>query len=122
MRRHDGMGVAQHEAVAFQGCCRVWASMGSLTPPIRRRRPEKRSVPVESAIRTSVPQRLATCCNTCREGQSAAITGATGQLGRLAFAALKRRGVSPVALARDPAKAADLGTEVRAFDYAAPDA
>jgi len=46
-----------------------------------------------------------------------AITGATGQLGRLAIAALKSRGAAPVALARDPAKAADLGTEARAFDY-----
>ncbi|MFN5998035.1 MAG: SDR family oxidoreductase [Paracoccaceae bacterium] len=48
---------------------------------------------------------------------SVAITGATGQLGRLAIAALKARGASPVALARDPAKAADLGVETRAFDY-----
>lgn len=50
-----------------------------------------------------------------------AITGATGQLGRLAIAALKTRGASPVALARDPAKAADLGVETRAFDYFAAD-
>jgi len=48
-----------------------------------------------------------------------AITGATGQLGRLATAALKARGLSPIALVRDPAKAADLGTETRAFDYKA---
>lgn len=46
-----------------------------------------------------------------------AITGATGQLGRLAIAALKARGLLPVALARDPAKGADLGVPVRAFDY-----
>lgn len=46
-----------------------------------------------------------------------AITGATGHLGRLAVAALKARGAQPVALARDPAKAADLGVEARAFDY-----
>ena len=46
-----------------------------------------------------------------------AITGATGQLGRLAIAALKARGATPIALARDPAKAADLGVEARAFDY-----
>ena len=46
-----------------------------------------------------------------------AITGATGQLGRLAIAALQARGVSPIALARDPAKASDLGTQSRAFDY-----
>lgn len=50
-----------------------------------------------------------------------AITGATGQLGRLAIAALKARGAQPVALARSPEKAGDLGVEVRAFDYAAPD-
>lgn len=46
-----------------------------------------------------------------------AITGATGQLGRLAISALKARGATPVALARDPARAADLGVPVRAFDY-----
>lgn len=48
-----------------------------------------------------------------------AITGATGQLGRLAIAALKARAPSAdlIALARDPAKAADLGVPVRAFDY-----
>lgn len=49
-----------------------------------------------------------------------AITGATGQLGRLAIAALKARGARPVALARSPEKAADLGVEVRAFDYSKP--
>jgi NAD(P)H dehydrogenase (quinone) len=52
---------------------------------------------------------------------SIAITGATGQLGRLAIAALKARGASPIALARDPAKAADLGVEARAFDYTSAD-
>jgi len=51
-----------------------------------------------------------------------AITAATGQLGRLAIAALKARGAAPVALARSPDKAADLGVELRAFDYTAPDA
>jgi NAD(P)H dehydrogenase (quinone) len=51
-----------------------------------------------------------------------AVTGATGQLGRLAIAALKARGAAPIALARDPAKAADLGVEGRAFDYTKPDA
>lgn len=54
-----------------------------------------------------------------------AITGATGQLGRLAVAALKARvpAGSIVALVRDPAKAADLGVPTRAFDYtAAPEA
>ncbi len=50
-----------------------------------------------------------------------AITGATGQLGRLAIAALKSRGASPLALARDPARAADLGVETRAFDYTRAD-
>jgi NAD(P)H dehydrogenase (quinone) len=50
-----------------------------------------------------------------------AITAATGHLGRLAIAALQARGATPVALARSPAKAADLGVEVRAFDYTAPD-
>ena len=48
-----------------------------------------------------------------------AITGATGQLGRLGIGALKARGQSPIALVRDPAKAADLGVEARAFDYKA---
>ncbi len=48
-----------------------------------------------------------------------AITGATGQLGRLAITALKTRapGDKIIALARSPEKAADLGVEVRAFDY-----
>lgn len=46
-----------------------------------------------------------------------ALTGATGQLGRLAIAALKARGHAPVALVRDPAKAAVLGVAARAFDY-----
>ncbi len=51
------------------------------------------------------------------------ITGATGQLGRLAVSALKARVPAGqiVALARDPAKASDLGVAVRAFDYTAPD-
>lgn len=48
-----------------------------------------------------------------------AITGASGHLGRLAVTALKT--LVPVdqivALVRDPAKAADLGVEARAFDY-----
>lgn len=55
-----------------------------------------------------------------------AITGATGQLGRLVIAALLKRVASHeiVALARDPAKAVDLsilGVQVRPFDYDAPD-
>ena len=51
-----------------------------------------------------------------------AVTGATGQLGRLAIAALQARGAAPVALVRSPEKAADLGVEARAFDYTRPDA
>ena len=50
-----------------------------------------------------------------------AITGATGQLGRLAIAALQARAVRPIALARNPEKAADLGVEVRRFDYKSAD-
>ncbi|NPD16873.1 SDR family oxidoreductase [Xinfangfangia sp. D13-10-4-6] len=46
-----------------------------------------------------------------------AITGATGQLGRLAIAATKARGAAPIALVRSPEKATDLGVEARAFDY-----
>ncbi|KAB0623566.1 SDR family oxidoreductase [Castellaniella defragrans] len=51
-----------------------------------------------------------------------AITGATGQLGRLVIQHLKTR-VAPDrlrALARTPAKAADLGIAVRAADYDRP--
>lgn len=53
---------------------------------------------------------------------SIAITGATGQLGRLTIAALKRRlpAGEIVALARSPEKA-DLGVEARAFDYEQPE-
>lgn len=50
-----------------------------------------------------------------------AVSGATGQLGRLAIAALKARLAQPIALARDPAKAADLAVETRAFDYKSAD-
>ncbi len=46
-----------------------------------------------------------------------AVTGATGQLGRLIVAGLLDAGHAPVALARDPARASDLGVETRAFDY-----
>jgi NAD(P)H dehydrogenase (quinone) len=49
-----------------------------------------------------------------------AVTGATGQLGRLALAALKSRGTPAIALARDPSKA-PTGHESRAFDYSRPD-
>jgi NAD(P)H dehydrogenase (quinone) len=52
-----------------------------------------------------------------------AITAATGQLGRLVIDKLKAR-VDPsqiVALARTPAKGADLGVPVREADYARPE-
>lgn len=51
------------------------------------------------------------------------ITGGTGQLGRLVVEKLKERTVSEnlVALVRTPEKAADLGIEVRAFNYDRPD-
>jgi NAD(P)H dehydrogenase (quinone) len=52
---------------------------------------------------------------------SIAITAATGQLGRLAVAALVARGAAPIALVRNPQKAADLGVPVRRLDYTAPD-
>lgn len=50
-----------------------------------------------------------------------AVTGATGQLGRLALADLKSRGIPAIALARDPSKA-PAGHDARAFDYSRPDA
>lgn len=50
-----------------------------------------------------------------------AVTGATGQLGRLAIAALRARGAEPIALVRSPEKAADMTIEARSFDYRAPD-
>ena len=52
-----------------------------------------------------------------------AITGATGQLGRLTIAALKSRlpAADIIALARTPEKAADLGVPARAFDYDHPE-
>jgi NAD(P)H dehydrogenase (quinone) len=49
-----------------------------------------------------------------------AVSAATGQLGRLVLAGLKGR-TDVVALARDPAKAADLGFPVRAADYGRPE-
>lgn len=51
-----------------------------------------------------------------------AVTGATGQLGRIVVQKLKEK-VAPsqiVALARNAAKAADLGVEVREADYEKP--
>lgn len=52
-----------------------------------------------------------------------AVTGATGQLGRLTIAALKSRASAAdvIALVRDPAKAADLGVATRAADYTRTD-
>jgi NAD(P)H dehydrogenase (quinone) len=51
-----------------------------------------------------------------------AVTGATGQLGRLVVESLKAKTSAGeiVALVRSPEKAADLGVETRAFDYARP--
>ena len=52
-----------------------------------------------------------------------AVTGATGQLGRLVIGRLKdkTRGADVVALARTPKKAEDLGVEVREADYTKPE-
>ena len=52
-----------------------------------------------------------------------AVTGATGQLGRLVIESLKRKstGEPIVALVRSPEKASALGVEARAFDYAQPE-
>ena len=53
-----------------------------------------------------------------------AITGASGQLGRLIIEQLLSHKVAAeniVALVRNPAKAADLGVEVREADYEQPD-
>jgi len=50
-----------------------------------------------------------------------AVTGASGQLGRLVVTGLKTATPEAiVALVRDPAKVADLGVEARAFDYDSP--
>lgn len=51
------------------------------------------------------------------------ITGATGQLGKLAVEQLKKKVGKDrmVALIRDPDKAKDLGIETRTFDYDKPD-
>lgn len=55
-----------------------------------------------------------------------AVTGASGQLGRLVVEALLRAGPTPVvAIVRDPAKVADLavrGVDVRQADYGDPSA
>ncbi|GGK56117.1 SDR family oxidoreductase [Rufibacter glacialis] len=51
-----------------------------------------------------------------------AITGATGQLGRLVIEKLQEKGAAAnvVALVRSPQKATDLGVEVREADYEQP--
>ena len=51
------------------------------------------------------------------------VTGATGQLGRIVVEKLKEKVLAEniVALVRTPDKAADLGVEVRAFDYNEPE-
>ena len=52
-----------------------------------------------------------------------AVTGSTGQLGRLVVELLKERvgAQQVIALARTPEKAASMGVEVRAFDYNQPE-
>lgn len=52
-----------------------------------------------------------------------AVTGATGQLGRLVIKSLKEKGAAgdTIALVRSPEKAAGLGVEIRAFDYDKPE-
>lgn len=52
-----------------------------------------------------------------------AVTGSTGQLGRLVVEHLKERvgAQHVIALARTPEKAASMGVEVRTFDYAQPE-
>jgi NAD(P)H dehydrogenase (quinone) len=52
-----------------------------------------------------------------------AVTGASGQLGRIVVEKLKAEAPPSeiVALARSPAKAADLGVSVREADYAKPE-
>ncbi len=52
------------------------------------------------------------------------VTGATGHLGRLVIEKLKEKTSANniVALVRSPQKAADLGVEIRAFDYDKPEA
>jgi NAD(P)H dehydrogenase (quinone) len=54
---------------------------------------------------------------------SIAITGATGQLGRLVVEKLKEQtpAAQIIALVRSPEKAADLGVTARAFDYSKPE-
>lgn len=52
-----------------------------------------------------------------------AVTGASGQLGRLTVEALLKEGATPIAVVRDPAKVADLaaqGVEIRQASYDDP--
>jgi NAD(P)H dehydrogenase (quinone) len=60
---------------------------------------------------------------TSSSSPTLAVTGATGQLGRLLIAQLKGRvpAASLVALVRTPAKAADLGVSAREADYTRPE-
>ncbi len=48
---------------------------------------------------------------------SIAVTGATGQFGRIVIEELKKRGGAPIAIVRDPGKATGLGVETRKGDY-----
>jgi hypothetical protein len=72
--------------------------------------------------RAALPYRRAGEPAAPRGGRDA-ITGATSQLGRLVVAKLKGKVpvVEIVALARSPAKAADLGVTVREADIAKPE-
>lgn len=68
---------------------------------------------------------MTTLLTACKVYLMIAITGATGQLGRLVIAALLERidASDVIALARDPAKAedlAELGVDVRHADYSEP--
>jgi NAD(P)H dehydrogenase (quinone) len=51
------------------------------------------------------------------KSMSIAVTGATGQFGRIAVEDLTKRGKAPIAIVRDPDKAAGLGVETRKADY-----
>jgi NAD(P)H dehydrogenase (quinone) len=82
--------------------------------------------PTYFAVRTLFSRAIPQISRTTSDEDSImtiAITGATGQLGRLAIAALKRRSPQAkiVALVRDPAKAADLGVDARSADYKKPE-
>ncbi len=53
---------------------------------------------------------------------SLAVCAASGQLGRAVITALIANGQTPIALARSPEKAKDLGVEIRPGDYNDPTA